>query len=331
MTNKTYILLGGAGVFAIHTAKYLLDHANPRKVICVGRNRIPSSAFTLDVGKGDSRFEYHQIHIVFEQDRLFELFDRESPEIIINFAALAYATSWEKSYRYYESNLVAVARMCEDLMKRDYLERFLQIGTSELYGSVSEPATEETHLDPTSPYAVSKMATDLHLDTLWKVKQFPMNIIRPSNAYGPGQLMYRVLPRAVLCGLTGEKMPLEGGGMVKKSYIHATDLARAIHMIIDKAPFGITYNAGPDEPVSIRQLVEYVADELGMSLDELCEITPGRTGEDAQYWLDSTRIRQDLGWKPEISLSEGARDMVAWGRKYLEELKKEPTSFTLRA
>jgi len=331
MTEKTYILLGGAGVFAIHTAKYLLEHTNPRKVICVGRNRFPSSAFTLDVGKDDPRFEYHQIHIVFEQDRLFELFDREQPEVIINFAALAYATSWDKAYRYYESNLVSVARMCEDLRKRDYLERFLQIGTSELYGSVNEPATEETPLNPTSPYAVSKMATDLHLETLWKVQQFPMNIIRPSNAYGPGQLLYRVLPRAVLCGLTGQKLPLEGGGLVKKSFIHAADLARAIYMIVDQAPLGITYNAGPDEPASIRQLVENIAVELGMPIDELCEITPGRVGEDAQYWLDSSRIEKDIGWKPEITLQEDAKDMVEWGRKYLDQIKDSPLSFTLRA
>ncbi len=328
---KTYVLLGGAGVFAVHMAKYLLEHADPRKVICVGRNRPRSPAFTLEVGKGDPRYSYRQIHIVFEQDRLFELFDAERPEVIINFAALAYATSWNKSYRYYETNVVALAKICEELMVRDHLERFVQIGTSELYGSVDKPAPEDAPLRPTSPYAVSKMAADLHLQTLWSARKFPMNIIRPSNAFGPGQLLYRVLPRAVLCGLTGQKLPLEGGGRVRKSYMHARDLARAIHLIVEKAPFGRLYNAGPKDPSSIRELVEIGAEELGMPFDQLCTVTEGRAGEDAQYWLDSTLIKRDLGWEPEIDLRTGIRDMVAWGRKYLDLIKDEPTEFVLHA
>lgn len=328
---KTYVLLGGGGVFAVHFAKYLLEQQNPRKVICVGRNPPAAPPFTLEVGKGDPRYRYEQIHIVFEQDRLFELFDAEKPEVIVNFAALAYATSWEKSFRYYETNVVAVAKICEQLMHRDYLERFVQIGTSELYGSVDRPVPEDAPLRPTSPYAVSKMAADLHLETLWAVRRFPMNIIRPSDAYGPGQLLYRILPRAVYCGLKGRKLPLQGGGVVKKSYMHAQDLAHAIYLITEKAPLGRIYNAGPDEPVTIRHLVELVAEELGIPFDDLCTLTEGRVGEDAQYWLDSTRIRQELGWQPRIDLRTGVRDMIAWGRHYLDQLPEQPAEFVLRA
>ena len=327
---RTYILLGGGGVFAVHFAKYLLEKTDPRKVICVGRNPPAAPPFTLEVGKGDARYRYEQIHVVFEQDRLFELFDREKPEVIVNFAALAYATSWEKSFRYYETNVVALAKMCEDLMKRDYLERFVQIGTSELYGPVEKPAAEDAPLHPTSPYAVSKLAGDMHLDTLWAVRKFPMNIIRPSNAYGPGQLLYRILPRAVYCALTGQKLPLQGGGTVKKSYMHAQDLAHAIWLMTEKAPFGRLYNVGPEQPSSIRHLVELVAEETGVPFEKLVDITPGRVGEDAQYWLDSTRIKTELGYQERIGLREGVRDMVAWGRHYLQQLPP-PAEFVLRA
>lgn len=326
-----YILLGGAGVFAVHTAQYLLSLKGTDKVVSVGRNIERGAHYTLNVGKGDPRYRYEQIHIVFEQDRLFELFDREKPDVVINFAALAYATSWEKSYRYYETNLIALAKICEGLMTRDYLKKFVQIGTSELYGSVDHPVNEDAPVKPTSPYAVSKLAADMHLDTLWAVKKFPMNIIRPSNAYGPGQQVWRVLPRAVLCALTGEKLPLQGGGTVRKSYLHAHDLARAIQLIADKAPPGVTYNAGPDEPVSIRRLVEIVAEEMGIPFDQLCDMAPGRLGEDQQYWLDSSRIRDELGWRPEIDLKAGVRDMIGWGRTYLNAIRQEETEFVLRA
>ena len=86
---KTYMLLDGNGPFGVHSALYLLKHADPRKVICVGRNVDKASAFTLDVGKGDPRYDYHQIHILHEQDRLLELFDAEKPQAVIDFAALA--------------------------------------------------------------------------------------------------------------------------------------------------------------------------------------------------------------------------------------------------
>src|SRR5207247_3230920 len=125
---------------------------------------------------------------------------------------------------------------------------------------------------PSSPYAASKAAGDLHLLSISKVLNFPMNIIRPSNAYCPGQLLHRVIPRAVVCGLTGHKLPLQGGGRAKKSYIHARDLARAIHLASEKAPLGKVYNAGPTAPISIRDLVAKVAEGLKMPFEQRCEV-----------------------------------------------------------
>lgn len=328
---KTYVILGGNGVFGIHNALYLLRHADPRKVICVGRNPEKPEAYSLNVGKGDKRYAYHQIHVVFEQDRLFELFDKERPEVIINYAALAHATSWSKSWRYYDTNLSALAKMTEELAKRDYLERFIQIGTSELYGSLDHPAKETDPLNPTSPYAVSKMAGDLHLLTFTRVVKFPMNIIRPSNCYGPGQQLHRILPRAVLCGLSGQKLPLYGGGAAQKSFMHAQDLARAVFLISEKAPFGAVYNAGPDKPISMRDLVARMAQVMNVPFDQLVEMASGRAGEDAVYWLDSSRIKADLGWEPQITLEEGLNDMLAWGKKHLDFLKQESTEFVLHA
>lgn len=325
-----YAIIGGAGVFALHFSKYLLEQEDTELVLSIGRNAPKSKAFTLGIGDNDDRYIYEQVHLVYEQDRLFELFDKYKPDYVINFAALAYATSWEKSFRYYDTNVTAVSRMCEELSKRDFFKRFIQIGTSELYGSVENPAKEDSPIKPTSPYAVSKLAADMHLETMWKVMQFPMNIIRPSNAYAPGQLMYRILPRAVYAGLAGEQLPLEGGGEVKKSFMHARDLARAIKLVIDRGELGEIYNVGPESPSTIRFLVEKVAEELGVPFEKLVKIMPGRVGEDAQYWLDSTKIKK-LGYEESVDLSAGVRDMVEWGKKHFELLHDEPKHFVLRA
>lgn len=327
-----YAVLGGGGGFGITTSKYLLDQPNTERVIGIGRNPPKPEPFTLNVGKGDRRYAYHACHITYELDLLLELLDREKPQVIVNYAAQGEgAMSWKHSWRFFETNSMALARLVEALMSRDYLERFIQIGTSELYGSVDFPAREDTPLQPTSPYAASKAAFDMYLISVHRVLKFPMNIIRPSNAYCPGQLLHRVIPKAVVYGLTARKLPLHGGGRAEKSYIHARDLARAIHVVSDNAPIGAVYNAGPPQPIAIRALVETVARVMGIRFEDLCEITDDRLGQDARYCLDSSAIRRDVGWEPTIGLEEGIAEMVAWGRTYLDQLRDWPTDYTLRA
>jgi dTDP-glucose 4,6-dehydratase len=330
--GKRYAVLGGGGSFGIHTSKYLLEQSDAERVIGIGRNPARPEPFTLNVGKGDKRYSYHAYHVMHELDLLLELLDKEKPQVIVNYAAQGEgAVSWKHSWRFFETNSMALAHLAEELMKRSYLERFIQIGTSEMYGSVEHATKEDEPIKPTSPYAASKVAFDLHLVAVHKFLKFPMNIIRPSNAYCPGQLLHRVVPKAVICGLTGRKLPLQGGGRAEKSYIHARDLARAIHMVAEKAPLGTIYNAGPLKPISIRALVETVAKVLGVPFEQLCQITEDRLGQDSRYWLDSSAIKRDLGWEPKISLEEGIKDMVEWGKKYLDQLRDWPMDYTLRA
>jgi dTDP-glucose 4,6-dehydratase len=329
--SKAYAILGGGGSFGIHTALYLLEHAAPRKVIGIGRNPLRPEPFSLNVDKQPG-YQYVTRHVTYELDLLLEVLDRERPEVIINYAAQGEgAVSWKHSWRFFETNSMALARLTEELGKRDWLERFIQIGTSELYGSVDRPAREDDPILPSSPYAASKAAFDLHLLSVHRFLKFPMNIIRPSNAYCPGQLLHRVVPKAVVCGLTGQRLPLHGGGRAEKSYIHARDLARAIHLVSEKAPLGAVYNCGPAEPTSIRKIVEKTAHALGMPFEELCEVTGDRLGQDARYWLDSSALKAAVGWEPEIDLESGLAEMAEWGRRYVDQLRDWPMTYELRA
>ena len=331
MPGKKYVILGGGGSFGIHTAFYLLEHANPKKVIGIGRNPLRPEPFSLGVEKRE-RYAYHALHITHEQDFLFDLLDREKPEIIINFAAQGEsAVSWKHSWRFFETNSMALARLVEELGKREWLERFIQIGTSEMYGSVDLPVTEDEPIKPSSPYAASKVAFDMYLESVHRVLKFPMNIIRPCNAYCPGQLLHRVIPKAILCGLTGRRLPLHGGGKAEKSYIHGRDLGQAIFLVSEKAPIGPIYNAGSAKPTSIREVVERCADAIGIQFTQLCTVTDDRVGQDSRYWLDSSRIKQATGWEPQVSWHQGLTEMVSWGRKYLSEIRDWPTDYVLRA
>jgi dTDP-glucose 4,6-dehydratase len=331
MAGKTYAILGGGGSFGIHAALYLLDHADPKKVVGVGRNPLRPEPFSLGIERRKN-YAYHARHVTHELDLLLELLDREKPNVIVNFAAQGEgAVSWKHSWRFFETNSMALARLVEELMKRDWLERFIQIGTSEMYGSVEHAASETEPIKPSSPYAASKVAFDMYLQSVHKFMKFPMNIIRPSNAYCPGQLLHRVIPKAIWCGLTGNKLPLQGGGKAEKSYIHARDLGRAVHLVAERAPLGTIYNAGPARPTSIREVVEHCARALDIPFDQLCAVTPDRLGQDSRYWLDSSRIRKDVGWQPEIGWQEGLTEMVEWGRRYITDIRGWPTDYVLRA
>ena len=328
----TYMILGGNGVFGVQMTRYLLLHVPEAYVICVGRNSEKPAAFSLHRGIDDSRYEYHQIHVAYEPERLMELLDSKRPDIIINIAAQGEgAASWKYSWRFFETNAVALAKIVEPLIGVPWLRKWVQMGSSEVYGSVDAPATEESPLRASSPYSASKAAADLYLLSISRTRKFPMNIIRPSNAYGPGQQLHRVIPRAVLCAFSGRKLPLQGGGVARKSYIHTDDLSRAIFLISEKAPAGKIYNAGPKESVAIRTLVEKIAEKTGVAFHDLAEVVPDRIGQDAQYLLDSSLIAAELGWQPKTDLDEGISDVVEWVRKHLNFLKQQPAEFIFRA
>ncbi|MCI4663757.1 MAG: GDP-mannose 4,6-dehydratase [Neomegalonema sp.] len=335
MAGKSYAILGGGGSFGIHAALHLLDRADPTKVIGIGRNPLRAEPFSLGIERREN-YRYFARHLTYEMDLLLELLDQEKPQVIVNFAAQGEgAASWKHSWRFFETNSMALAKLSEELMKRDWLEHFIQIGTSEMYGSVDGPASEDTPIKPSSPYAASKVAFDMYLSSVAKFLSFPMTVIRPCNCYCPGQLLHRVIPKAVLFGLTGRKLPLHGGGRAEKSYMHAADLGNAIRLIAERGPQklsdgGEIFNAGPDKPTSIREVVERVADALDLPFDGLCQMADERLGQDSRYWLDSRRLHEATGWRPEIGWDQGLADMVAWGRKYLNQIKDVETGYTLR-
>ena len=320
-----HMILGGGGVFGNLTAKHLLEKGH--EVIAIGRSPL-KPCFHLDVGKGNQKYQYHQLHIVSEQAGLFNMMASEKPDCVINFAALAYANSWEQSELYYRTNTLTVVQMAEFLKGKSWLKRFIQIGSSEVYGSTGAPALEDGPVNPTSPYAVSKLAADMHLITM--KKHLPINIIRPSNCYGEGQYAYRIIPKTILYLLTGRVFPLEGGGVAEKSFMHADDLANAIEAVFERGAGGEVYNVGPDKPISMRDLVQLICRQMRKPMNEFTYDAPGRAVEDSRYWVDSSKIKA-LGWEEKTRLEDGIAGMIEWCREYKDALLREPDRFTLRA
>jgi dTDP-glucose 4,6-dehydratase len=285
--------------------------------------------FSLNIDK-KKKYKYLTYHIYYEMDLMLEQLDQLKPDIIICYAAQGEgAVSWKNSWRFFETNSVALTKLVEELSKRNYLKNFIQIGTSELYGSVASPSKEESQVLPSSPYAASKLAFDYYLLSAFKFLKFPMNIIRPSNAYCSGQLLHRIVPRSVVSGLLKQKVPLHGGGKAEKSYIHAKDLAEAIYLVVKKGKTGEVYNVGPDKPISIKDLCLKISDCLNVNFDSLYDISDDRLGQDSRYWLNSDKIK-NLGWSQKIELQEGILEVRKWAEKYLDSLARASKNYVMR-
>lgn len=330
--TTTYCILGGGGAFAVHTARYLIEQPGTLGVVGIGRAPLRPEPFSLGIER-EPKFAYKPFHVGYELDMLLEYLDNIKPQVIVNFAAQGEgAASWRHSWRFFETNCVALSRLFEALCARKWLRQFLHIGTSELYGSVTDRVAEDAPIRPSSPYAASKAAFDLYLLAMAQQRLGPpMNIIRPSNCYCPGQLLHRIIPRAIVSSLRGEKVPLHGGGAARKSYLHARDLANAIYLVAEHGPAGEVYNVGPPSPTSIREVAERCAAATNRDFDELFDVAEERRGQDACYWLDSNKIIGQLGWKQTIGWDQGLQEMVEWGMRYLDQLRDWPMDYQLRA
>ena len=165
-----------------------------------------------------SRFRFEQLDLNKHTDRIADAIQDFKPDFVINFAAQSMvAESWLYPDHWYQTNVVANVRMHEKIRKFDFLKKYVHISTPEVYGNCTGTVTESAPFNPSTPYAASRAACDLHLLTLFKNYRFPAVFTRAANVFGPGQQLYRIIPRTILYLKTGRKLQLHGGGRSVRS------------------------------------------------------------------------------------------------------------------
>jgi dTDP-glucose 4,6-dehydratase len=277
-------------------------------------------------GKGN--FKFSQLDLNHDTDRLAGAIKDFQPEYVVNFAAQSMvAESWLYPDQWYETNIVANVRLHEKLRQMSFIKKYVHVSTPEVYGSCSGNVTESAPFNPSTPYAASRAGCDLHLLTFFKNYKFPVAFTRAANVYGPGQQLYRIVPRTVFFIKTGRLLQLHGGGRSTRSFIHARDVADGTWRVARQAPAGETYHFSTDLYVSIRELVERICARLGADFSKVVEVVGDRPGKDAAYLLDSAKARQTLSWQDHVSLDQGIDETIAWVNTHFEELKKQPSDY----
>lgn len=274
-------------------------------------------------------FVFQSIDLNSQLTELMTLIDWVQPEIVVNFAAQGMvAESWLNPTHWYGTNVLAQVALHDELRKKRWLQKYVHVTTPEVYGSTDGGWIQEhSHFSPSTPYAVSRAACDLHLLSFHKAYGFPVVFTRSANVYGPGQQLYRIIPRALLSALSGQTMQLHGGGHSMRAFIHIQDVVRATLQLALEGEPGSTWHLSTQESITIRALVEQIFGLTNVDFKELVQVSEERLGKDQSYLLDSSAIRQIHGWSEKINLNQGLKETLAWVDANLATLKTLPWNY----
>jgi dTDP-glucose 4,6-dehydratase len=217
-----------------------------------------------------------------------------------------------------ETNVLGTHVLLEQGRKHGVL-RFVHVSTDEVYGSLGPEGrfSELSPLDPTSPYAASKAASDLLVQSYAKTFAFPAMITRCSNNYGPWQFPEKLIPLMLINAMSDKPLPVYGDGMNVRDWIHARDHADAIIAVLERGRVGSVYNIGSDNEWPNIDIVKVILRTLGKP-ESLINYVTDRPAHDRRYAIESARIRGELGWSPAIPFEQGIADTIAWYQEHQE-------------
>lgn len=327
MEQKTILVIGSNSFSGSNFVNSLLSKGD--RVVGISRSSevVPEfSGYSKNENIGN--FSFQKLDMNFHIKEIVDLAVVERVSTIVNFSAQSMvAQSWLTPEDWYETNVVALAKFTRELSRLKTLERFINFSTPEVYGTTEDWIGENFNFHPTTPYAISRAAADFHLKTLAETFGFPVIFTRAANVYGPGQQLYRVVPRAILAGLLGRKIPLQGGGTSIRSFIHIDDVSRALISIIEAGRLGESYHISTNELITIYELMEVIALQMGIDVLEMVEIAPERPGKDFAYKLSSEKLRSQLGWSDTVTLRDGIAGTIQWATENLDSLRETTTEY----
>lgn len=320
-------VLGSNSFSGSHFVAHALSRGHD--VLGISRSMEPAREFLPYLWvKHGGKFRFAQLDMNNDAGRIGDTIGDFRPEYVVNFAAQGMvAESWLHPEHWYQTNVVANVLLHDRLRRFDFLKKYVHVSTPEVYGTCSGLIPEESPFNPSTPYAASRAACELHLRTFLKNYNFPVAYTRSANVFGPGQQLYRIIPRTILYILLGKKLPLHGGGRSVRSFIHIGDVAEGtLRAARDGAP-GEAYHFSTSLNISIREVVEKICAMMGAKFEEVVDIVGDRPGKDAAYLLDNAKALRCLQWEPKIDLDAGIRETIAWVRENLDTLSKQPLDY----
>lgn len=303
---------GGSGFIGSNFVRYMLEK-HPDYTI-INFDKLTYAGNLENLQGIESNPQYHFVKgDICNREEVKSAIDKYHANIIVNFAAESHVDrSILGPAVFIQTNVVGTGILL-DVAKEVGIEKFLQVSTDEVYGSLGTTGkfTEETPLHPNSPYAASKTSADLFVQAYHHTFGLPVLITRCSNNYGPYQFPEKLLPLMIANAMDGKSLPVYGDGMNIRDWLYVHDHCSAIDTVLHKGTIGEVYNIGGNNEWANIHIIKLLLKELGKS-ESLIAYVKDRPGHDRRYAIDASKIQRELGWTPSVTFEQGLHSTIEW-------------------
>jgi len=318
---RTVLVTGGCGFIGSNFVLYLVRARDDLRVINLDKLTYAGNLENLAEIEGDERHEFVRGDVC-DEALVSELMGR-GVDVVVNFAAETHVDRSIRDARpFIEANIVGTHTLLAAAEKHG-VGRFVQVSTDEVYGSLGQSGrfTESSPVQPNNPYSASKAAADMLVRSFHHTHGMNTVITRCTNNYGPFQFPEKAIPVFVGNALADRPIPVYGDGLHVRDWLYVEDHCRAIEAVMERGRPGEVYNIGGGNELPNIELARLILKELGKP-ESLIQHVKDRPGHDRRYAMDSTKVREELGWRPQVTLREGIPLTVRWYREHGEWLER---------
>ncbi|MEG0528950.1 MAG: dTDP-glucose 4,6-dehydratase [Bacilli bacterium] len=305
---KNILVTGAAGFIGSNFIEHMVEKYGDKYNLYV-YDKLTYAGSLENLKNVEGKFTFLKEDICdFEKD--LETITKYNIDAIVHFAAESHVdNSIKNPFVFTHTNVIGTHSLLE-AAKRVWGEgsdnKFVHVSTDEVYGALGATGmfTEETHIAPNSPYSASKASSDLIARAYYKTFNMNVSITRCSNNYGPHQHEEKLIPLMIKKAKANEKLPVYGTGKNIRDWLFVVDHCRAIDTVLHNGKAGEVYNIGGNNEKTNLDIVSIILNTLGKS-DDLITFVEDRKGHDFRYAIDSSKIKDELGWEPSVTFEEG--------------------------
>jgi len=312
---KNILVTGGAGFIGSNFINHILKERDDYNIINLDKLTYAGNPENLIQSENNKNYNFVKGDII-NSELVNYIFEKFKIKYVINFAAESHVDrSILGSEVFYQTNVIGTNVLLETARKYE-VEKFLQVSTDEVYGSLGSEGlfTENTSLSPNSPYSSSKAGADMMALAFYHTYGMPVVVTRCSNNYGPYQFPEKLIPLMIINALNNKSLPVYGDGMNVRDWIYVIDHNKAIDLVFEKGKTGEVYNIGASNEMPNIQIIKLILKFLNKP-ESLIQYVKDRPGHDRRYAIDSSKLQNELGWKPSFTFEQAIEHTIKW---YLE-------------
>ncbi|PGY12084.1 dTDP-glucose 4,6-dehydratase [Bacillus sp. AFS031507] len=313
MQGKKLIVTGGAGFIGGNFVQYMINKYPQYDIY-----NLDGLTYAGDLTKHreiEKKENYHFMKAdIADREAILPLFEKEKFDYVVHFAAESHVDRSISEPEIFVQTNVLGTQVLLDAAKQIEVTKFVHVSTDEVYGELeldsSTLFTEETPLQPNSPYSASKASSDFLVRAYHETFGLPVNITRCSNNYGPFHFPEKLIPLTISRVVNNQKVPVYGDGENIRDWLHVHDHCAALDLVLHEGVTGEVYNIGGHNERTNLEVVKTIITTLGKS-EEFIEFVPDRLGHDKRYAIDPTKLEK-LGWKPTYTFETGISQTIEW-------------------